>query len=334
MIVIKRDGSKSEFDKEKIFTAISKANDSLTKKANKITKKEIEEITDEIAKACEDIKSDKNRTVEAIQDLVEEKLIERQKVKLARNYIAYREERTRIRNRSNTLYKDVFSKAFAKNIENQNANVDEASFGGRKGEAANVMLKRLALDEVISEKHRKNHEENRIYIHDLDSYLLGEHNCLSIPFDHLLEKGFNTRQTDVRPASSISTAFQLVAVIFQLQSLQQFGGCSATHLDTTMVPYVRKSFFKHYMTVMDIVPFVKESWLDKSVDKNSSKDISIDDEIYKGKRWFNFIKRYVWNKAMKLTVKELNQAVEGMYHNLNTLQSRSGNQLTSSCVAA
>lgn len=324
MIVIKRDGSKSEFDKEKIFTAISKANDSLTKKANKITKKEIEEITDEIAKACEDIKSDKNRTVEAIQDLVEEKLIERQKVKLARNYIAYREERTRIRNRSNTLYKDVFSKAFAKNIENQNANVDEASFGGRKGEAANVMLKRLALDEVISEKHRKNHEENRIYIHDLDSYLLGEHNCLSIPFDHLLEKGFNTRQTDVRPASSISTAFQLVAVIFQLQSLQQFGGCSATHLDTTMIPYVRKSFFKHYMTVMDIVPFVKESWLDKSVDKNSSKDISIDDEIYKGKRWFNFIKRYVWNKAMKLTVKELNQAVEGMYHNLNTLQSRSG----------
>lgn len=324
MIVIKRDGSKSEFDKEKIFTAISRANDSLTKKANKITKKEIEEITDEVAKACEDIKSDKNRTVEAIQDLVEEKLIERQKIKLARSYIAYREERTRIRNRSNTLYKDVFSKAFAKNIENQNANVDEASFGGRKGEAANVMLKRLALDEVISEKHRKNHEENRIYIHDLDSYLLGMSNCLSVPFDKILANGFNTRQTDVRPASSISTAFQLVAVLFQLQSLQQFGGCSATHLDTTMVPYVRKSFFKHYMTVMDIVPFVKESWLDKRVDKNSSKDISIDDEIYKGKRWFNFIKRYVWNKAMKLTVRELNQAVEGMYHNLNTLQSRSG----------
>lgn len=324
MNVIKRDGSKSEFNKEKIFTAISRANDSLTKKANKITKKEIEEITDEIAKACEDIKSDKNRTVEAIQDLVEEKLIERQKVKLARNYIAYREERTRIRNRSNALYKDVFSKAFAKNIENQNANVDEASFGGRKGEAANVMLKRLALDEVISEKHRKNHEENRIYIHDLDSYLLGMSNCLSVPFDKILANGFNTRQTDVRPASSINTAFQLVAVIFQLQSLQQFGGCSATHLDTTMVPYVRKSFFKHYTTVMDIVPFVKGSLLDKSVNKNSSKDISIDDELYRGKRWFNFIKRYVWNKAMKLTVRELNQAVEGMYHNLNTLQSRSG----------
>ena len=88
---------------------------------------------------------------------------------------------------------------------------------------------------------------NEIYIHDLNSYAVGCHNCLSIPFDKLLAEGFNTRQTDVRPAQSVSTAFQLVAVIFQLQSLQQFGGVSATHLDWTMVPYVRKSFYKHWL---------------------------------------------------------------------------------------
>jgi ribonucleoside-triphosphate reductase len=100
-----------------------------------------------------------------------------------------------------------------------------------------------------------------------------------------------------------------------------------------MVPYVRKSFFKHYSTVVDIIPFIKGEWL-SSVTKDNSKDISIDSCVYKGKHWFNLIKRYVWKKAYKLTVKELNQAVEGMYHNLNTLQSRSGNQLASSCVAA
>jgi ribonucleoside-triphosphate reductase len=66
---------------------------------------------------------------------------------------------------------------------------------------------------------RKNHLNNEIYIHDLDSYYVGSHNCLSIPFDDLLANGFNTRQTDVRPAGSANTAFQLVAVIFQLQSL-------------------------------------------------------------------------------------------------------------------
>ena len=76
--------------------------------------------------------------------------------------------------------------------------------------------------------------------------MVGDHNCLSIPFDDLLKNGFKTRQTDVRPAGSVSTAMQLVAVIFQLQSLQQFGGVGATHIDWTMVPYVRKSFMKHF----------------------------------------------------------------------------------------
>ena len=140
------------------------------------------------------------------------------------------------------------------------------------------------------------------------------HNCLTIPFDDLLAKGFNTRQTDVRPANSINTAFQLVAVIFQLQSLQQFGGVSASHIDWTMVPYVRKSFRKHYQNAVkymcdhDII-FVRDA-----------VDMSIQDEQYmKNHKLYKY--------ALEMTEKELMQAVEGMYHNLNTLQSRSGNQL-------
>ncbi len=115
------------------------------------------------------------------------------------------------------------------------------------------MTKRYALENIISPMARANHENNEIYIHDLGAYAVGSHNCLSIPFDDLLAKGFNTRQTDVRPAGSVNTAFQLVAVIFQLQSLQQFGGVSATHLDWTMVPYVRKSFYKHYLNGLDFI---------------------------------------------------------------------------------
>ena len=137
-------------------------------------------------------------------------------------------------------------------------------------------------------------------------------NCLTIPFDDLLAKGFNTRQTDVRPANSINTAFQLVAVIFQLQSLQQFGGVSAGHLDWTMVPYVKKSFRKHFNEGME---FIEESDL-----RQESNELSIEDDFYK-----QFPKVYKY--AMAKTEKELMQAVEGMYHNLNTLQSRSGNQL-------
>ena len=101
----------------------------------------------------------------------------------------------------------------------QNANVDEHSFGGRTGEASSVVTKQLALDYLLSPMARKNHIDNIIYTHDLDSYYVGSHNCLSVPFDDLLANGFNTRQADVRPAGSINTAFQLIAVIFQIQSL-------------------------------------------------------------------------------------------------------------------
>lgn len=164
---------------------------------------------------------------------------------VAKAYIKYREKRAKERNWNSQMMESARKKLTASNIENQNANVDEHSFGGRKGEFDSVVLKQYALDNCMSEKSKENHLKNMIYIHDLDSYAVGMHNCLSIPFDELLEKGFNTRQTDIRPANSINTAFQLVAVIFQLQSLQQFGGVSATHLDWTMVPYVRKSFYKH-----------------------------------------------------------------------------------------
>lgn len=151
------------------------------------------------------------------------------------------------------LMEAVGGKLAGKDIENQNANVDEHSFGGRVGEATRIVTKKFALEYIVSPMAKANHENNEIYIHDLDNYAVGNHNCLSIPFDELLANGFNTRQTDVRPAQSVNTAFQLVAVIFQLQSLQQFGGVSATHLDWTMVPYVRKSFTSTSEMVSNIV---------------------------------------------------------------------------------
>ena len=140
------------------------------------------------------------------------------------------------------------------------------------------------------------------------------HNCLSVPFDDILAKGFNTRQTDVRPANSVNTAFQLVAVIFQLQSLQQFGGVSATHLDWTMVPYVRKSFYKHYV---DGVKYIEG----REIDYSFHNALPIDESDYK------IYSPEAYEYAMEMTRRETQQAVEGMYHNLNTLQSRSGNQL-------
>lgn len=215
MLVIKRDKSLEQFQPEKIENALKKAFDSCNVEYDNSVIDCIMDIYDQY-KECDKI------GVEDIQDNVERCLMSTHK-RVAKAYIIYRYEHKLIRENKDKLMKDVTKKITAVDVQNQNANVDENSFGGRMGEATRVVTKQYALDYCMSRKSRKNHLNNEIYIHDLDSYAVGEHNCLTVPFDDLLKNGFNTRQTDVRRANSINTAFQLVAVLFQLQSLQQFG---------------------------------------------------------------------------------------------------------------
>lgn len=319
MDIMKRDGTKVPFDKEKIINAINSAFIEVDGKLYEDdTAKDIaEDIEKDIL--CSPI----TVTVETIQDWVEDYLMRSERRDVAKAYIRYRYKKEVARNYQHDFIDAIREKLAASDVQNQNANVDEHSFGGRTGEASGVMTKKLALDYLISKKAKENHEGNMIYIHDLDAYYVGSHNCLSVPFDDLLAKGFNTRQTDVRPAGSVNTAFQLVAVIFQLQSLQQFGGVSATHLDWTMVPYVRKSFWKHYKDGLKYICGYSDEEIEREMtlaDKLSPTDISIDDENA-------FPSQSAYEYAMDMTKKEVHQAVEGMYHNLNTLQSRSGNQL-------
>lgn len=309
MRVIKRDKTLEVFQFSKIENAITKAFESVGQLVSKDVINCMREKYNE--------NSDVDVDVESIQDEIEECLMFNNPI-VARSFIIYRYKHKMLRDEQSALEKDITKKLMASNVENQNANVDEQSFGGRMGEACRVVTKNDALKNHMSRKSRRNHLNNEIYIHDLDSYSVGEHNCLSIPFDDLLSKGFITRQTDVRPANSINTAFQLVAVLFQIQSLQQFGGVSATHLDWTMIPYVRKSFYKHYKDWYELVN-------NTEIPQGITSDISIADEKYRSDE-------QGYNYALKMTEKELKQAVEGMYHNLNTLQSRSGNQLPFSSI--
>ena len=346
--VIKRDGTNAHFRIEKIFNVLDKAFGSKEME----TPVEVYDFIKDWSNNCEDEIVD----VETIQDKIEKYLM-RYYPCVAKNFIIYRAEHKAMREEKSQLTKDVEKKLLAKNVENQNANVDEYSFGGRMGEVTRVVTKDYALKYCMSKKSKNNHLNNEIYIHDLDSYAAGMHNCLSIPFDDLLAKGFHTRQTDVRPANSINTAMQLVAVIFQLQSLQQFGGVSATHLDWTMEPYVKKSFFKHYIQRyledqkefldLDIEDMVFSDYDETIIGENGKKyvisrnkfddwcdehrdemlerlGLTKEDFYFDNKEKLNPV---YYQSAKKNTLIELKQAVEGMYHNLNTLQSRSGNQL-------
>ena len=312
--IIKRDGRTQAWNKQKVIDAIKKAliavDGTLTKAGVNMARRIAKNIEKEV------LQSQKMLSVEQIQDMVEENLMATQRKDVAKAYITYRNDRARIRAQKGELNKKITEKLLATNVQNQNANVDEYSFGGRRGEAMNEYMKDYALNYIMSKTARENHLNNEVYTHDLDSYAVGMHNCLSIPFDDILEKGFNTRQADVRGANSVNTAFQLVAVIFQLQSLQQFGGVSASHLDWTMVPYVRKSFWKHFNDGLKYIEFSKDVILNKTE--------SIDGSFAQQQK---LRRPSVYRYAIDMTEKELMQAVEGMYHNLNTLQSRSGNQL-------
>lgn len=313
MRVTKRDGRQVDFDKSKIFNAVFKAFSQLNKPAIEST-----QIAGQIAEEIESEYKD-GGSVEDIQDMVEHKLMGTYYKDVAKAYITYRYLHNLARNQYKNLMDSVGEKLSGQKIDNQNANVDERSFGGRMGEASDIVAKRYALDYIVSPMSKANHENNEIYIHDLNSYAIGDHNCLSIPFDDLLAKGFNTRQTDVRPAQSINTAFQLVAVIFQLQSLQQFGGVSATHLDWTMVPYVRKSFYKHYADGLRYVAsrdirYIQERVYDIINDPECFEEyLPIDSDWWKGDE-------NAYQYALDMTTKECYQAVEGMYHNLNCIR--------------
>lgn len=319
MNVIKRSGEKVVFNPEKIKNAIQRANVDNIPKKKQLTNEQIDKCVENIVNECQSKKH--IVSVEEIQDMVEKELINGGFAEVAIGYIKFRYDHEKIRNSKSEIMAVVAEKLKATNVQNQNANLDERSFSGRMNEANSVVMKEYALNNCMSKMARENHENNLIYIHDLDSYAVGMHNCLSIPFDKILANGFKTRQTDVRSPRSINTAMQLVAVVMQLQSLQQYGGVSATHIDWTMVPYVRFSFYKHYkdglkyIKNIEIMPFSKEE----------SQHISINSNVYKE---YPEVYRYAYD----MTVKETHQAVEAMYHNLNTLQSRSGQQLPFSSI--
>ena len=158
MNVIKRDGTIQSWDFSKIVSAVTKAFNAVNQEP---TEKFIEYLEAEFAPY---IKRGTDLTVEQIHDIVRNLFIKKNKFEVVDRFIRWRKEREEIRESKSELISEISKKLYAKNIENQNANVDEASFGGRMGEASRVVTKNAAL-KMMSKKSRKNHENNEIYIH-------------------------------------------------------------------------------------------------------------------------------------------------------------------------
>ena len=339
LLVIKRDGREVDFDKTKIEEAI--------KKAFKATGYDLHSgntILDVIDNIADKIKTNIVRvyekiTVEDIQDLVEHELMGSKFTDVAKSYILYRNERTKVRDKKGELVQKVMDRVTSTVDNRSNANVDEKSFSGREKEASADIGKMIALDYGgLSQEVADAHKNMLIYQHDLEKAIYGVHNCLNLNFQEIFTYGFRTRNGDVRPPTSFSTACQLVAVAFQCQSQVQFGGVGTIHLDYDLAPFVRKSFLKHFVlaivkTTGDFIDLdfgkMKTEEIDDWVAKNKHKyfaqanvneeDICIDNKIK--------LDPYLYQSALFDLFNEGRQAAQGLYHNLNTLESRQGSQV-------
>ena len=310
MQVVKRDGRLVSFREEKIVQAILKAFMDVDKQITVDTKKIAEGIAAFVMTQGEIL------SVETIQDLVEEKLMESDRKDVAKAYIIYRNDRSRIRNKKSKIIKNYLSRVEADNVQNANANVDEHSFSGREKEASADIGKIIALDfGGLSEEVANAHKEMLVYQHDLEKTIYGQHNCLNLNFNEIFKNGFKTRNGDVRPPASFSSGCQLIAVAFQCQSQIQYGGVGTIHLDYDLAPLVRMSFAKHYKDGLKWIVHADEKYIN-----SVPKELSIEDEEAKSHK-------EVYEYALAMLEKEGAQAAQALYHNLNTLESRQGSQV-------
>lgn len=316
LFVIKRDGRLEKFSPKKIEEAVKKAFVSVDGEENG----QCAAVAKEIAVAVT-AEMKKSKSVEEIQDIVEAKLMESDRKDVAKAYILYRNERTKVRERNGRLVQKVLDRATSSVDNRSNANVDEKSFSGREKEASADIGKMIALEYGgLSDEVAKAHKEMLIYQHDLEKAIYGMHNCLNVNFQELFTYGFHTRNGDVRPPASFSTACQLVAVAFQCQSQIQYGGCGTVHFDLDLAPFVKKSFRKHYEDgkkyideptvkgIGDILIFETDDW-------------HIDNPVFKS----YYPKAYQY--AIDMLEREGQQSTQALYHNLNTLESRQGSQV-------
>lgn len=355
MTVEKRDGRIVEFSEVKIVNAIRKAAKAAKVAIDEATEQKLlKYVVSKVSKLDEPIK------INDIQNAIEDSLMKYNFYEVERVFHDYRKERDRIRFKAFQINQEMQEKLSARHVLNNNANLDESSFGGRKGEMINAYLKDEALNYRMSKRQSFLHQTNHQYWHDLDSESLGMHNCDSVPTDDLMEDGMYTRQVYIRGAKSIHTFCQLIAVSDQLQSLQQFGGVASTHIDSSAVLYIRYSISKHYFIAwlkrteefkkLNLIKMAFEDYEDE-IEENGRKiticrnrlEDYIDDrrEQYLRETGLKLEDFYIGNTSLDEelyqsaifdTINEIKQGVEGLLHNLNSLQSRSGNQLPFSSI--
>lgn len=331
--VTKRDDRKRKFDPKHIYDAIEAA---FKASKEKYTDELLDTLVGTVVDKLEQLGT-KSVHVEKIQDAIYTVLKESNYVDTALEFAEYRKERTRIRTNKSELIEIIReiknSDLQSSNILRDNANESGGTPAGMYGKVASEANKMYNLLNNVTRKYAEEHTQGYLHLHDLNFYDL-TFNCLFAPVGKLLKSGFDSGTGFQRPARSIQSAAALTAVILQLQSNQQYGGIACDNFDFDLAPFVDISFRKNL-----------------AFELNRYANYSGDEEYAEYLGDFNDIKHDLEKKlenvsmnqcedklcsmfpcicvksALEKTDSDTHQAMEALVHNLNSLQSRSGNQV-------
>ena len=230
MKIIKRNGSEVPFDITKIITAVTKASDSVSRKSS-LTQEQILSIANDVTEQCQAL----NRavSVEEIQDMVENKLMDIQAHDVARHYITYRYVQS-LKRQTNTTDERILSLIECQNEEvkqenaNKNPTVNSVQRDYMAGEISKDLTARLLLDPEIV----KAHNEGLIHVHDSDYFAQHLHNCDLVNLEDMLQNGTVISGTYIEKPHSFSTACNIATQIIAQVASNQYGGqsISLTHL--------------------------------------------------------------------------------------------------------
>ena len=352
--IVKRDGRIVEFDEEKIINAIEKAFKACGAMQNRDSAKA---IADKVLKKLEEYATDVAPTVEGVQDLVEETLMEEGFIQTSKAYILYRAERERARDVNSRLIqtlKDItFSTSADLDLKRENANIDADTAMGTMLKYGSESSKRFYQMCVIDPKYAQAHEQGDIHIHDMDFYTLTT-TCCQLELSKIFKDGFSTGHGVLREPNDIASYSALACIAIQSNQNDQHGGQSICDFDYGLAEGVRKTYKKFYRKHLaeafgllcdidngkeisdEIVSAAEKKfnhWASLEMKPefrkyifDSLKEAGVDDETAEKAL------EYTSRQSLQDTDRKTFQAMEALVHNLNTMHSRAGAQTPFSSI--
>lgn len=347
--IIKRDGRRMPYQKDKIAAAIYQAAKAAQAYSNQETTQDeairLASLTEQILQVQF---QNQAPTVEEIQDIVVQILAANAHSAISQQYIEYREQRSRVRKQKSHLMKTIHEITTAKDadIKKENANIDGNTAMGSMLQYGSAVSKEYSLNYVIEQEHADLHRNGDIHIHDLDFLSMGTLTCCQIDLAKLFKGGFFTGHGHLREPQDIQSYAALAAIAIQSNQNDQHGGQSIATFDYDMADGVRKTFRKSLLDTLRKafavyqVSFDREAFLRQFPAVDLSNLMQAQPAIL---TWLLQetglpvekvlpLLQFAMDDAKEETSKKTYQAMEAFIHNLNTMHSRAGAQVPFSSV--